>query len=144
MTNLQDAKEYLLQYKRMLVRIKSVEAVIDELREERESIGSDITAMPKGSDISDKTGSLAVQLADMESKLVDIRSDAWHICMDIVNTISKVDDPACARLLHLRYIEMKTWEQISDEMYYSCRWVYGSLHSIALQKVDEILKRRVN
>ena len=42
-------------------------------------------------------------------------------------------------ILTKRYIEGKTFEDISAEIYYSYRWVHR-LHGRALQKLDKILK----
>ena len=135
-------KEYMLQYKLMKIWIKNLEEIIDNLRAEQDHVTSDMDGMPRGSDISDRTGELATQLADIGMTLISMRAEAWRICIDIVNTISKVKEPEYVRLLHLRYIEMKTWDEISSEMHYSYQWVCTSLHSRALSEVGEILDRK--
>ena len=136
------AKEYLLQYKRMKMKLASLEADIEATREEREQINADLNGLPRGSAISDRTGNLATALADMEMELVNTREETLAICRDVINTINQIEDQTLARLLHLRYIELKTWNQIADEMYFSSRWVYGALHSAALKEVEQILVQK--
>lgn len=133
------AKEYLLQYKVLSVRIENAERDIDEIREERNSISIVLDGMPRGSAISDKTAKLAVLLADMESELLELRTEAWLKKLEIIRTIDKLTDPSEVRLLHLRYLDNYTWEKIAVTMNYTYQWVAGTLHSNALQSVDKII-----
>lgn len=133
------AKEYLLQYQLLIVRIENAERDIDEIREERNSISIVLDGMPRGSAISDKTAKLAVLLADMESELLELRTEAWLKKLEIIRTIDKLTDPSEVRLLHLRYLDNYTWEKIAVTMNYTYQWVAGTLHSNALQSVDKII-----
>lgn len=133
------AKEYLLQYRRLMIRIKCIEQDLEDLRQQRSSITIDLDGMPKGSAISDKTARLATLLADIESELIAKRSEAWSVRMEITNTIDRLSDPAQARLLHLRYIYGWTWERIAVDMGYTYQWVAGSLHGQALQSMEKII-----
>lgn len=135
-----NAKEYLLQYKRLTRRIQNAELDIEAVREERCSITITLDGMPRGSLISDKTARLAVMLADMESSLLDLRTEAWLKRMEIANTIDKLSDPSEVRLLHLRYLDGYTWEKIAVEMQYTYQWVAGPLHGQALKSIEKILE----
>ena len=134
-----NAKEYLLQYKMLVVRIENAERDIDEIREERNSISIFLDGMPRGSAISDKTAKLAVLLADMEAELLDLRTEAWLKKLEIIRTIDKLSNPAEVKLLHLRYLDNYTWEKIAVTMNYTYQWVAGTLHSNALQSLDKII-----
>ena len=133
------AKEYLLQHKLMKIRIKNAEDSLAELRETRASMSVNLDGMPRGSALSDRTAALAVQLADAETELLSLRSAAWSLCMEIVRTINRLEDPAEVRLLHLRYIECLTWERIAVEMGFTYQWVAGPLHGRALQSLEKVL-----
>jgi len=134
------AKEYLLQYKVLAVRIENAERDIDEIREERNSISIVLDGMPRGSSISDKTAKLAVLLADMESELLDLRTEAWLKKMEIIRTIDKLSNPAEVKLLHLRYLDNYTWEKIAVTLNYTYQWVAGPLHGQALKSIEKILE----
>ena len=133
------AKEYLRQYKLMTARIRDREHDLAELREERESISINLDGMPHGTSLSDKTARLAAQLADAEEEIIELRSEAWSIRMEIVRTLNRIQTPEYNTLLYLRYIEGKTWEQIAVEMHYTYQWVAGPLHGRSLQEVDKII-----
>ena len=134
-----NAKDYLLQYKMLVVRIENAERDIDEIREERNSISIVLDGMPRGSAISDKTAKLAVLLADMEAELLDLRTEAWLKKLEIIRTIDKLSNPAEVKLLHLRYLDNYTWKKIAVTMNYTYQWVAGTLHSNALQSLDKII-----
>jgi hypothetical protein len=125
----------------MTARIRNREHDLAELREERESISINLDGMPHGTSLSDKTARLAAQLADAEEEIIELRSEAWSIRMEIVRTLNRIQTPEYNTLLYLRYIEGKTWEQIAVEMHYTYQWVAGPLHGRALVLVDEILQK---
>lgn len=135
------AKEYLRQYRLMTARIRNREHDLAELREERESISINLDGMPHGTSLSDKTARLAAQLADAEEEIIELRSEAWSIRMEIVRTLNRIQTPEYNTLLYLRYIEGKTWEQIAVEMHYTFRHT-TRLHGDALREVDAILAHR--
>lgn len=135
------AKEYLRQYKLMTARIRNREHDLAELREERESISINLDGMPHGTSLSDKTARLAAQLADAEEEIIELRSEAWSIRMEIVRTLNRIQTPEYNTLLYLRYIEGKTWEQIAVEMHYTFRHT-TRLHGDALREVDAVLAHR--
>ena len=135
------AKEYLRQYKLMTARIRNREHDLAELREERESISINLDGMPHGTSLSDKTARLAAQLADAEEEIIELRSEAWSIRMEIVRTLNRIQTPEYNTLLYLRYIEGKTWEQIAVEMHYTFRHT-TRLHGDALREVGAVLAHR--
>jgi hypothetical protein len=125
----------------MTARIRNREHDLAELREERESISINLDGMPHGTSLSDKTARLAAQLADAEEEIIELRSEAWSIRMEIVRTLNRIQTPEYNTLLYLRYIEGKTWEQIAVEMHYTFRHT-TRLHGDALREVDAILAHR--
>lgn len=139
-----NAKEYLLQYKRIMIRIEIAEKQLESIREERNSITITLDGMPRNTVVSDKTAKLATLLADIECEIIEMRSKAWSKKMEIIRTLDNVTDPLHHRLLILRYVECKKWEEIAVIMGYTYQWVAGSLHSNALQEVQKILNRRNN
>ena len=133
------AKEYLLQYKWLTARLEAVEKDLDSLRVARESMSVNYDGMPHGTGISDKTAKLAAEIVDMESKLLDLRSELWRKRIEISDTIGKTKNADYNSLLYMRYIEGCTWEEIAVEMHYTFRWVLV-LHGRALDEIQKILE----
>ena len=55
---------------------------------------------------------------------------------EIQAVIDAVQDPVCHKLLTLRYLCFRSWEEIAERMGYSSDHVRGYLHRQALQKVN--------
>lgn len=132
------AKQYLRRYRHANDMIFIIEQELKKLREQMDSLTIDLDGMPRGTAVSDKTGELATQLADYEEKLIDARSNAWSIRMDVVNTIGKLTDSTYSQLLYKRYIELKTWERIAAELNYSYMHI-TRLHGYALAEIEKVL-----
>jgi len=57
---------------------------------------------------------------------------------EISRTIESVGDPLLHTLLVKRYLEGKTWQEISGEMYFSLCHIYR-LHNAALDAVQAVI-----
>lgn len=136
-----NAKDYLLQYKLMTARIERAEQDLKDIREERAAISVNLDGMPRGTEISERTAKLAVKIADMEGELIEMRSEAWSIRMDIIRTLGKLRNPVHLNLLHFRYIDGYKWEKVAVELNYSYQWVAETLHQNALDELQKTLDR---
>lgn len=140
------AKEYLQQVKNIDYQIKNLDDEIKQLRSEIITIRSAWPdGQPHGTGASDPVGNTATKLADklddLEHKHMDMLSKLWHKRTEIVNTIGKMQHAEYNRLLYLRYVKLEMWEQIAVDMHYTYQWVAGSLHSNALEELQQILDR---
>ena len=131
------AKEYLMQYRRLTIKLKRLEKDIEDVRAERSSISINLDGMPHGSGLGDKVATLAAKLIDMERELIWMRSDAWEKRMEIIRAVGMLENADQSLLLQLRYIDGKTWEEIAVEMHYSFRHVLR-LHGYALREFAKI------
>lgn len=135
-----DAKGYLEEYKLMQTRLNVLQAEIERLRAEAESVSINLDGMPKGGQTGDKTARLAVQIADMESTWKQELSWLWSRRMKIISQLGELKNHRHQTLLHKRYIENETWEAIAYEMDLSWRHTYR-LHGSALAEFEKILNR---
>lgn len=80
-----------------------------------------------------------VSLQDQITKEIDSFIDYKQ---DVIRMIQNACDADCIKLLHKRYFQYKTWEQIAVEMDFTYKWVSCGLHQKALsqlqRKLDEI------
>lgn len=134
-----ESKEYLESYKRIAERLKVLMTEIERLRTEAESVSINLDGMPHGKGKDDKTARLAIQLAEMESRLQEEMSDMWSKRMEIIESLGRLQKHKHQTLLHKRYIECKSWEVIAYEMGISWRYCY-MLHGSALNEFEEVMK----
>ena len=136
-----ESKEYLESYRRIAERLKVLMAEIERLRAEAESVSLNLDGMPHGKGKDDKTARLAIQLAEMETKLQGELSTLWSKRMEIINLLGKMQKHKHQTLLHKRYIECKSWEVIAYEMGISWRHCYR-LHGSALNEFNDIMNKK--
>lgn len=48
----------------------------------------------------------------------------------------------CITILHKRYFQFKTWEQIAVDMNFTYKWVSGGLHQRALSQFQRVMDER--
>lgn len=53
----------------------------------------------------------------------------------IITEIHSLDNPAYCEVLYLRYVRLKTYEQIAEDTYYSVRYIY-KMHDKALLEFE--------
>ena len=136
------AKQYLNRARRIDMEIDSLLLMVQATRESLESITQnyegDVTTGTKNPHKFDR-------LVELES-LVDKKIDNLiEVKMEILDTISQVDDGTQRELLTLYYTTKDkvtnkplTWEQVAVKMNYSWRRVM-EFHSSALQEVQRII-----
>lgn len=157
-----NAKAYLSQYGNIKARLRAIEVMIKEIREELTGIeGVSLRSawpdgQPHGTGTTDPTGTQAVkaaaseieahrdklkgQLQDLEIMELKERAHLWSKRARIENVLGLVSDQTHYEVLHRRYIEGKKFEVIAVEMSYSFRHTIR-LHGEALREVDKILKK---
>lgn len=133
------AREYLESYKIMQTRINVLTAEIERLRAEAESMSISLDGMPKGQGTQDKTARLAVQLAECETVLQSEMSGLWSRRMRIIEELGMLKSHKHQKLLHLRYIDCKSWELIAVEMDITWRHCYR-LHGSALAEFEKVMQ----
>ena len=134
-------KEYLLSYKRIVVRIRVLERDIQKLSAEIGGGAMKMDGLPHGSNLSDSTGQIAVQLADMKHKRMEMLREALQKRDEIEDVILAVGDPIYMQLLHDRYVRLMNWGDITEDLnLYNDQYVRGKLHQRALFAAEEVRK----
>lgn len=135
------AKEYLLQYKRLTEAGRRIRLEIEAIEAQIGGRAQD-DGTPHGSGVSDITGTLAAELADIKKAYAIAEADAWRKRREIVEVINAVEDTLQGRVLYERYIRLKRWEQIARDLPANESYTRGRLHGAALNAVDRILRER--
>lgn len=128
-------KEYLNSYRNLCKKIKSLEDQLQSLREVEQSAKiQQLSDMPHGSKQSDLSDYM-VRLDKVLSKIIKAKQECEDRKLEIESCIADMPDGIEADILHKRYLELKTWEQICCEIGYSWKQTHR-LHSKALSNFN--------
>lgn len=105
-------------------------------------IAEAITANPehsggRGSEPSNRVEKCVLGIMDLESEILDEIEEIKNLELETSKIIAAfVSDPNYKRILELRYLSYKRWEEISVCMGYTFRWTQA-LRSRALQELKD-------
>ncbi|NNJ29501.1 sigma-70 family RNA polymerase sigma factor [Lacrimispora defluvii] len=118
-------KTYLQSYQALSFSIKTLEVLMNRMKEEQRQTISFITAF-WGTDQS------VVEMTDVFTCLRKQLAEKNLICSAIVKKVECMDCEIEKNILLLKYISGYTWEEISEITNYSLRQVYN-IHNLALK-----------
>lgn len=138
-----NAKRYLRQIEEIKTKIRTNSDLISQ----QEKILFSITQIMKDSVISGGGtghGKMENAVINICSYQEEINSDTERLIKllrEVTDVINSIEDYKCRNVLYLKYICLKSFEQIAEDMDMSCRNVYF-IHRKGLLKVSEILESR--
>ena len=130
------AKQFLDGIRNMRMAIDSKKAKIAVLREIATNTSAHLTGMPHNPS-SEKS-----PMANAVCKIVDLERDIAELEQQrqmAIGTLCEMEDSDLCTILVKRYVQEKSWEDISAEMYFSVRWAF-KLHKKALASLEKQLK----
>lgn len=139
-----DAKEYLNQVKKLDLQIKN--KLIE--KQQWKDIALGITANMDGERVQatgakDKMASAVEKCVDMEAEIDNLVDRLIDTKKEVIQTIEQLDSPMSYDLLHKKYIQFMTFEQIAE--YYGRDYTtITTAHGRALKNVQVLLERRNN
>lgn len=134
-----NAKEYLSQAIWLDQRINSKL----EQKEQLEALAKRVTVnftqekVSGGRATTSPMEDATVKLIDLCHEINDDIDELITLKAEILEIISKVDDPVSQLLLQMRYIEGKTWEEVAYDLDYNSRTVF-KIHGRALKEIEKI------
>lgn len=85
---------------------------------------------------------IIIKIADLEKEISDQIEELVEIKTDITHMIEKLEKPEYQLVLELRYLCMKSWEQISVELGYNNRHV-RRMRDEAICELEKIVNKVV-
>ena len=135
------AKEFLKQARHIDQRINSKLEQVQSLRELATKATATLSDMPRSSTPNIyRMEDVICKMTDLESEInadIDELIDTKH---EVMAVIKMVERPEYQSLLELKYLCMKTWEEVAAELGYVYRQI-TRMHGYALEQVDAILQR---
>ena len=115
---------------------KDLEIRIAEIRSKMTSISStQFDAIPRGHSNSDRIGDTIAKLSDLEAKYIDMIGKLAEEELEINNMINSLDLKE-QRLIRLRYVDGKKWEDICYIMNYGWNNIHR-MHREILKKLED-------
>lgn len=117
-----NAKQYLKQAYKLNEKIKDKQERLDDLKAMSRSLGAMDYSKDKVQTSPSSDSSFAnqvLQSIQLEAELQQDIDRLQRLKVEINRAVEQVKDVDCSIVLSKRYILMKTWEQISNEMDYS-------------------------
>lgn len=133
------AKDFLKQYKKAMDLVEKYENEYNEAVENIDAIGSTLAGdgQPHGTGVSRKTEDKAIDLVTAREKWAQAKLDAFNIRQEVVDLIIDIPDIE-GKVLYERYINLLTWEQIAEKLFYSYTGIFYA-HNRALDIVEKRL-----
>ena len=135
------------QAQQYLERIRKIDVQIDCMVQEREALKDmalRVTPSMSGSGGSsggnqDKLGGAVARIVDMQEKIDRAVDELINLKREASTLLERLDKPEHYRVLHERYIQYKSFEQIAAGMGYTYRNAHY-LHGRALQAFGKVLE----
>lgn len=132
-----DIKEYLMQCGLLSNECEYLKQRISELRELKDGIRAFFVKEIVAKRIDDKLSEAIAEIDALENIYVQKIVELLHIKHNYHILIDQIHDRRLRQLLELKYIDMLSWEEVADKMYYSVRNCHN-LHTLALAQLQNI------
>lgn len=139
-----EAKEFLKQPERLDLRIKN--KLIE--KQQWKDIALGITANMDGERVQSSSNSKSkmaeaiIKCVDMEAEIDSLIDELIDTKKNVIQTIEQLDSATEYNVLHMRYIQYLSLQEIADKYNRDYGWV-TTTHGRALKSVQEILDRKV-
>lgn len=128
-------KQKLQRYSHVIEQARDLEIRIAEVRDRMTSIAStQFDSIPGGHSNSDRIGNTIAKLCDLEEQYLEMIGKLAEEEIEINNLIATLDLRE-QKLIRLRYIDCKKWEDICYIMNYSWMHIHR-LHGNILSKLE--------
>ncbi len=136
-----DAKEFLRQVKKLDLQIKN--KLIE--RQQWKDIALGITASMEGervqsSSSQQKMADAVVRCVDMEAEIDSLVDKLIDTKKEVVQIIEQLDSPTEYDVLHRRYIQYQSLQDVADHYKKDYGWA-TTVHGRALKHVQELLDK---
>lgn len=93
------------------------------------------------SGVSDKVGSIVAKIVDLENEIdemIDRYIDIRNKCIGVIEMLSNSLE---YKIIHMHYVQYKTYTEIEEELNYSHTWVM-EVRREALKKIERIINEK--
>lgn len=136
------AQQFLGRYRAAQIDMQRAERLIARITALLEVQGVDTSAEKvQTSSIDDRTARLIAELVDARREFEEARIRSVQMMREINALLERIPDPQHKRLLEMRYLEGKTWEEVAKGIHVTYRHVFN-IHKRAKESAEELLGNR--
>ncbi len=95
-------------------RLERAYDMVESLRERAYPGGQNLDGMPRGTDVSDKVGNLAIQIADLTARIEWLEEETEKGDEEIRKFANSFDDERLQMIIQARFISCFTWSDTAD------------------------------
>lgn len=128
-------RDFLQQYRNAEYEITEMTETLVRLRSRATKCTTAYGQGGSGQPNKDKLPAIVEKIVETEKKAENKINDLINTQIEVENAIAAVEDGKCKALLLMRYINGKSFEEISVALGYSYHYVVHDLHSKALRAV---------
>lgn len=111
MTNQELSQLYYLDRE---IKLKAKQ--LEQLYAVAEGTTQKLTGLPHGTETKDKVGNTVADIADIKAILELKRQEYYHQYNCLTRYIESIDDSQLRQIMTLRYIKLKKWNEVADEV----------------------------
>lgn len=104
----------LERYRQLKIRHEEAIQMIEELRGRATPGSPALDGMPHGSGVSDKVGTLAIMIADLEAKLPSYERQIIKEHDQVEEFIRSIEDDKTRITFRLRFQAAKSWKEVAE------------------------------
>lgn len=130
-----NTKEFLKRYRTAEYEITETTETLLRLRSRATKCTAAYGTSGNGQSDKDKLPAIVERIIEAERKAESRVNDLLNAQAEVETAISEVEDGKCKALLMMRYLNGKSFEEISVALGYSYHYVVHDLHSKALRSV---------
>ena len=130
-----NTREFLMQYRNAEYEITEMTETLQRLRSRATKCTTAFGQTGSGQTDKDKLPAIVEKILEAEKKAEAKIKDLINTQAEVESAITGVNDGKCKALLMMRYLNGKSFEEISVALGYSYHYVVHDLHSKALRSV---------
>lgn len=129
-------RDYLLKPEKIGYEIEKKQALMEGLKEIRDSVTVTLKERVQTSGISD-FGDVSCKIVDLEKEIDELIAEKARVKLEVIKEIKKLGDNEEVLVLVKRYIQGNNLKQISVEQY----WSYGKTKKLHGRALESFRKR---
>ena len=106
--------EVLNQHLELREKLDKAEEMLAALRAAATPGAAKLTGMPRAPGVNDKVGDLAVEIADLSSRIDYLKEELAEQEPEIEVFISRIDDDQTRMVFRLRFLRGLSWKEVSQ------------------------------
>ena len=99
---------------RLHERLDRAYDMVESLKEKADIQAPKLDGLPRGTDVSDKVGNIAIAIADLEARIIALEDEVYTNDEAIRQYANSFEDERVQMSIQMRFISCFTWGQVAE------------------------------